>query len=341
MMPSLKEEHPYVCLIVDDSDLHTDLSLSDIRANKQALVDGGRVGGTKNEPDTESLRWLLVCVERCRGSVCFSTCVARDPETPLTELHLMQPVLGLLLAFGLALLLLTATLVALPSLLKGDELRMLELLSAGVALAAGVGCTYVCLIARGVPSHEQLNKKQKRHLDHLEKERRQLQNSAADAEQLEGMTRRSVKDRCDERDKLRKLNEELETELKKKRVFQFKAHLLRYLSRGEGRSCQKRLTELFDEYEQMESGGRLEHFAARREKMRPDGLLSLKELRHIRSIVQLTERNNSAYVFLGEVLVIGLYRARAPGYRTQTAKNPKPITLALTLNPVSLTLARP
>ena len=91
----------------------------------------------------------------------------------------------------------------------------------------------------------------------------------------------------------------------------------------------------------MESGGRLEHFAARREKMRPDGLLSLKELRHIRSIVQLTERNNSAYVFLGEVLVIGLYRARAPGYRTQTAKNPKPITLALTLNPVSLTLARP
>ena len=53
----------------------------------------------------------------------------------------------------------------------------------------------------------------------------------------------------------------------------------------------------------MESGERFKHFADRREKMRPNGLLSLKELRHIRSIVKVTERD-SAYVFLGEVLVM-------------------------------------
>ena len=298
MRQSVEEEHPGCQM--DDSDPHTDLSLSDIRAKKKELQKGfkdvdGRVRGTENEPDTESLRWLRFC---------FSACVARDPETPLTELHLMQPVLGLLLAFGLALLLLTATLVALPSLLKGDELRMLELLSAGVALAAGVGCTYVCLIARGVPSHKQLNTKHDGQLDHLEGNVDNYKNSAADAEQLEKMTHRCVKNCRKDRDNLTKLNEELQRETQKEWAFQFKAQLLRYLSRGEARSYQKKLVGLLDEsLRHMEPGGGLDHFADRREKMRPNGLLSLKELRHIRSIVQVTERD-SAYVFLGEVLVI-------------------------------------
>ena len=293
---------------VDDSEPHSDLSLSEIRAKKKELHEGfkdvdGRLRGTENEPDTESLRWLRVCVERCRRSFCFSACVARDPETPLTELHLMQPVLGLLLAFGLALLLLTATLVALPALLKGAELRAFELLSAGVALASSVSCTYVCLIARGVPPRDQLNKKHKRRLDHLETNADNYKNSAADAEQLEGMTHRCVKDRRNERDTLKKLNKELETERQKERAFQFKAELLRYLARGEGWSYQKKLIELLDESELVEPGERLKHFADQRENMRPNGLLSLKELKNIRNIVQLIERD-SAYIFLGKVLVI-------------------------------------
>ena len=65
--------------------------------------DKGKVVRAKDLPERykKSLPWLRGCVERCRGSVFFRTCVARHPETPLTELHLCSPAFVLLLVLGL------------------------------------------------------------------------------------------------------------------------------------------------------------------------------------------------------------------------------------------------
>ena len=112
--------------------------------------------------------WLRGCVERCRGGYCFRACVARDPETPLTKLHVMQPVLGAAAApltlCCVALLLLTVP-VAVLTLLEGAELHTLELLCADLALTlpslpAGAPRTYhvrwpdCARSAYEVPTHE-------------------------------------------------------------------------------------------------------------------------------------------------------------------------------------------
>ena len=127
--------------------------------------------------------WLRGCVERCRGGYCFRACVARDPETPLTKLHVMQPVLGAAAApltlCCVALLLLTVP-VAVLTLLEGAELHTLELLCADLALTfmpslpAGAPRTYhvrwpdCARSAHARATHEQLNINLTRRIDCLE-----------------------------------------------------------------------------------------------------------------------------------------------------------------------------
>ena len=137
------------------SSSNDELSLTQIRVEKQARrrelfeeTDDGAVKVKQGE-DT---------VLRCRGNVCFRACVAREPETPLTELHLMQPVLGLLLMFAVVMLLVTTAVAVYNRLgsatLPGTAERALAILCAALAAAASAGLLYVGLIARTVPSHE-------------------------------------------------------------------------------------------------------------------------------------------------------------------------------------------
>ena len=279
---------------------HGHLSLSEIRGAKQELGqlcfirmgEDTRVSaknvpeGTEPLPCQKSLPWLRGCVERCRGGYCFRTCVARNPETPLTELHLMQPVLGLLLIFGLALLLLTA---AVAVLALDAPLRTLELLSAGLALVASASCTYVGLIARNVPTHEKLNNKLKRRIDCLEEIDNNANANAADAEQLEGMTLDWLKQRRAERNTVRKLNAQLAADTTKLHAFQFKAQLLRYLSLGERQRFKRKSAELLQELRK-DPSKTLAHFEEERKSLMPNGKLSIHELRHIRDIVRVTEQ---------------------------------------------------
>ena len=276
---------------------HGHLSLSKIRGAKQELSqkcfrkgEGSRVSAN-NVPEVvpegaESLPWLRGCVERCRGGYCFGTCVARNTETPLTELHLMQPVLGLLLIFGLALLLLTA---AVAVLALDAPLRTLELLSAGLALVASASCTYVGRIARDVPTHEELNNDLKERIDCLEVIADDANANAADAEQLEDMTLDWLKQRRAERNTVRKLNAQLAADTTKLHAFQFKAQLLRYLSLGERQRFKRKSAELLQELRK-DPSKTLAHFEEERKSLMPNGKLSIHELRHIRNAVRHTEQ---------------------------------------------------
>ena len=152
------------CEASASSSSNDELSLTQIRVEKQVRrrelfeeTDDGAVKVKQGE-DTGALPWLRAAVLHCRGNVCFRACVAREPETPLTELHLMQPVLGLLLMFAVVMLLVTTAVAVYNRLgsatLPGTAERALAILCAALAAAASAGLLYVGLIARAVPSHE-------------------------------------------------------------------------------------------------------------------------------------------------------------------------------------------
>lgn len=144
-------------------DVNEGKSIADIRGEKEArrreMFEEDKDGKMRGKAgsDTAALPVLRRCVTSCRGNCLFRNCVAREPETPLTELHLMQPVLGLLLLLAVLTMLLTVAVAVNVVPLEGAGLRGVELWSAGLAAVASVALLYVGKIAKDVPTHEQLN----------------------------------------------------------------------------------------------------------------------------------------------------------------------------------------
>lgn len=177
-----------------------------------------------------ALPWLRSTVRRFRSSVCFRACVAREPETPLTELHLMQPVLGLLLLLALVMLLVTTALAVYNGLgiptLPDTAKRALAILCAALAATASAGLLYVGLIARGVPSQEELNVQLNRGNQRLGDAVEDATANDSDAEHLKEMTLGRVRKLGSLRDMVRALNAQHEHDTHALWAFQFKASLL-------------------------------------------------------------------------------------------------------------------
>ena len=139
------------------------MSLREIQREKQRQHEEvfGEAGDTKPRvrkgADVSLPSWARALVACARGSACFRECVAREPETPLTELHLMQPLLALLLALGLLLLLVTAAVASGIVSLPGAALRAVEIIVSALACLAAGGLFVAGLIARDVPTPEGLN----------------------------------------------------------------------------------------------------------------------------------------------------------------------------------------
>ena len=238
----------------DESDVHT-LSLKQIRDEKhkrwgkffepEATDDGKgqtkfkvkqrKQGEELTGEDTKTLEgtalpWLRSTVRRFHSSVCFRTCVAREPETPLTELHVMQPVLGLLLLLALVMLLVTTALAVYNGLgiptLPDTAKRALAILCAALAATASAGLLYVGLIARGVPSHEELNVQLNRGNQRLGDAVDDARANAVDAERLKEMTLGRVRELGILRDQAQEFNAQHEHDNHARWAFQFKATLL-------------------------------------------------------------------------------------------------------------------
>ena len=214
------------------------MSLAQFRAEKDACrrnlfaEEDGRVRVVHGE-DTAALPSLRRCVLACRGTYAFRACVAREAETPLTELHLMQPVLGVLLLLSLLVLPLAAAVMVSTFGLSSAALRVVEISISLLAVAASGALLYVGRIAAGVPTHEQLNIALSERLDSLDEQAEAAMENAEDAQRLEGMTLGWVQARGRDRDAVRRLNAQLREDTNALWAFQFKARLLRYLSRGE------------------------------------------------------------------------------------------------------------
>ena len=177
-----------------------------------------------------ALPWLRSTARRFRSSMCFRTCVAREPETPLTELHLMQPVLGLLLLLAVVMLLVTTVVTVHHGLgistVPDTAKRALAILCAALAATASAGLLYVGLIARGVPSQEELNVQLNRGNQRLGDAVEDATANASDAEHLKDMTLGRVRKLGSLRDRVRELNKQHEDETRALWAFQFKASLL-------------------------------------------------------------------------------------------------------------------
>ena len=266
----------------------------------------------KSGDDTPAMPMLRRCVVSCRGGVLFRACVAREADTPLTELHLMQPVLGLLLVMAILFMLSTVAVMVGLVPLEGVALRGLELASAGLAAMSAAALLYVGMIARSVPTHEELNVALTNRIDGLDGSVDSAKANATDAEALEGMTLGWVKARGADRDAVRALSRQLREDTAALWAFQFKSQLLRYLSRGEQQRYRQDSAALLQALR--ESGATLAQYETDRERLLPNGRLSAEELRRIADVVRQTEQD-SAFDFLDEViysLCDGLETARAP-----------------------------
>ncbi|KAL1523875.1 hypothetical protein AB1Y20_018794 [Prymnesium parvum] len=271
------------------------MSLSQIRQEKERRRQEALHGDDVWLPS-----WVASVVNRTRGTLFFRECVAREPETPLTSLHLMQPLLGLLLFGAMALLLFcVATAIGLLAL-SVDSIRALEVVVSLLAVFASAALLSVGLVARGVPTQEKLNVQLNGNIDGLEESVEAAKANADDAEKLGNLTLGWVKARGADRDGVRALRDQLQRDTAELWAFQFKAMLLRYLSRGERHKYQQENAELLHALRETPSTT-LAQYEAQREKLLPNGRLSIPELQRVAEMVRQTEQE-SAYDFLDEVI---------------------------------------
>ena len=289
---------------LDATGTQDELSLRQIRDEKESrrrelFEEQDGVMRAKGE-DTSSLPWLRSVVGACRGSCLFRACVAREPETPLTELHLMQPVLGVLLLAAVVMMIVTAAAIVGILRIESAGLRGVEIACAALAAFSSVCFLYAGRIAHGVPSHEQLNVALNKRVDWLADSVEDVTADADDAERLEGMTLGWVKARGADRDAVRRINAQLKTNTERLWAFRFKARLLRYLSRGERQRYQSNNAQLLLALRET-PGATLAEYESGRDKLLPNGRLTREELRHVADVVRQTEQG-SAYDFLDEVI---------------------------------------
>ena len=269
------------------------LSLKELREERQSAKDAAMRG-----PDVVMPSIIQRLVRLLRGTCCFRNCVARDAQTPLTELHLSQPVFALFLLVGLVLVVLITAVAAglLPASWAG---RVTELVVLILYVAASVLCLYVGLVAKYIPTHEELNVALNDNVDTLDGAVSNTNEDADKAEVLEGMTLSWIQDRSRDRNSVKELRLQLSLNTERLWAFQFRTRLLRYLSLGEQQRYKEDSAQLSAMMRQRQDAT-LAEFEQARAVLLPNGKLNARELRRVVNIVRNIEQR-SAYNFLSEV----------------------------------------
>ena len=269
------------------------MSLKELREEKQSAKDAAMRG-----PDVAMPSIIKRLVGILRGTCCFRNCVARNAQTPLTELHLAQPVFALFLLVGLVLVVLITAVAAglLPASWAG---RFTELVVLALYVAASVLCLYVGIIAKYIPTHEELNIALNENVDTLDGAVSNTKEDADKAEVLEGMTLSWIQDRSRDRNSVKELRLQLSLNTERLWAFQFRTRLLRYLSLGEQQRYKEDSAQLSAMMRQRQDAT-LAEFEQARAVLLPNGKLNARELRRVVNIVRSIEQR-SAYNFLGEV----------------------------------------
>ena len=279
-------------------------TIEDIESQKSALLASGR------EQDLASSILLPLplqkCIESMRNTCVCKTFVARNPKTKLNELHLAQPLLLLLLAAGLGVMPVTS--VVLSNIHVPSAAEALGI--AALCAVSSAGFAVVAFIARGVPSHADLNVQMDEQVEALGGRVDGVERSSDRADALEKKMRLSwVSARRNTRDATQALQAAYVEEVQHEAKVQFKVKLLEYLSSGETHRAtrqQRKLEEEFEtNYEQMAKlyTNPLAELKRKKSVFAPNGRLSRDELREVVKQVDQTESAaDGAYQFLGNLI---------------------------------------
>ena len=298
-----------------------DVTMEDIKSEKARLV-AQRDSMAYGVADVPLPPNIHACISAMRGNCMFRTLVARNPKTKLTELHLLQPLLLLFIVGGLAVLPITG--MVLSNLYDpSQEATISIVLVLGVT---SVGLSSVGLIARSIPSHEDLNVEMDEQVGGLGVGVEGVEGAATDASELEKKMRLGwLAARRKTRDATRELHSAYVRDVQDGARFEFKVKLLQYLSSGESLRAMKQQRDLEEEFESnyKEMAQLYENPIAelkrKKSMFEPNGRLSRDELATVVDEVGQTENaSDGAYEFLGELIEAVL----ADGFDTHVADSP-------------------
>jgi len=259
-------------------------------------------GDSEFDGDVAMGRCTAYCVWLCKSTECFKACVAREPETPLNELHLMQPVLALAVLVSLVVFVLVMLQMG-GALDIGDAL--LQALTVVPQAVASALLLYVGWIAKDVPSHEELNIMLNRELHGLEASVEKEKANADDADKLKGLTLGWLSEKTAAREGMRQVHRDLNENQQTFWKFQLRSHLLRYLADGEEKNYKKEEFRIrnSDEWQTRDQ------LNALLENIQINGRLSLEELKEVAGKIKTIETTgkvrrgaSGTFAFLGRIM---------------------------------------
>lgn len=234
---------------------------------------------------------LSACLNSLRGSFVFRTCIAREADTPLTELHLLQPLMAVMVVISVVLF--TTDLIC---RVVGSPLPGLMYPTFSAQFVSTFALSYVALLSFHTPSQEELNVTLSEEVNTIGEHADQHEVDAVDAERLNCMTLNWLQDRTSDRNHVDKLRCQLKEDQEKFWAFTFKNNLLKYLSRGEWEVYQEKDRALLD------SGDlTMKEYKQKRAELLPDGMLTCEELEAVMAIIRDIE-HNTMYDFVDDVL---------------------------------------
>jgi len=207
----------------------------------------------------------------CRGNFLFHMCVAREPETPLNVLHMMQPTMVVLLGLGMLL----CSAIVLPVNIA------MYLVIFGQA-ASAVGMLFVGIVVKDIPSQEKLNVELNKKIGKMGGMVDDLEEHGDTAGQLASMTIGWVAARAETRDRMRQLRDMLQTSQGEYYSFRFRYQLLLKLAAGEQARFRVEESNLKKNMEDKTMREYNEAYS----KILPDGLMNEEELTTVAMIIK-------------------------------------------------------
>jgi hypothetical protein len=255
----------------------------------------GDENDTEHDDTLKLPGWLWAVIRKIRGTCFFKACIAREPETPLTVLHLMQPVAGFWVIVGMI-----STLFALLRVANVFDSQTATETQHFTAVAhillfsvAGFILTYVGLKARDCPSQEKLHIELDTKVNDLGISANTEEGFADDAEGLANISLSWIAARREEKDKTEELRENVKRITEERQEFELKRQLLEYLMKGEVELAKLKVAKLERLLDRKNITG--DDNITQKAEAQPNGVVDATELEMIINQIHRTENERTLY----------------------------------------------
>lgn len=284
-------------VLVKEQGRYVKKPFSEVHGMKQVRPKRGDIG-----QDVKLPAWGAAIIEKLRSTCFFKACIAREKETPLTPLHLMQPVAGLLFLCGIASLALAVLRVV--GIVRQEARTIERQLSAimhivGTSLASSA-LLYVGLKARDCPSQEKLHVELADQITDLGVSADHTESFADDAEGLAAISLNWIEQRKQQKDETQNLLNEVKRMSEQRWEFELKQHLCKYLMKGELELTKRRAARL--EQQLLNEEIPVAQYREQKKSCYVDGNISARELERVVTQIHVTESSRTLYGILGKVL---------------------------------------